>query len=147
MRELEIARFIEINKHFWSLEAVSYLVAYIHSFVTDLGVILHLGVSDNKVITPPHPSKFTDPLKSVHELHTKNGYSRAWIQFYTTSYYRVVAWFYSVILQSPWTEPSSRQPRPSSMSLHTTDINTVATKNVESNKLSCWPEKAIILNC
>jgi hypothetical protein len=30
MHKIEVVKFIEFNKHFWSLEAINYFVAYIH---------------------------------------------------------------------------------------------------------------------
>jgi len=30
MHKMEIVRFIEVNKHFWSLQAIKYFVVYFH---------------------------------------------------------------------------------------------------------------------
>ena len=52
--------FIDVNKHFWSLEAINYLVAYIHF---ESKVKFQLEVSENRVVIFYPPSKFTDSLR------------------------------------------------------------------------------------
>jgi len=66
MHKVEVVRFIDDHKYFWSPEAINYSVTYINYWTKKY---FQLEVSEYKVVIPPlplpTPSKFTDPLKYI----------------------------------------------------------------------------------
>ena len=70
MHEIDVVRFIGVNKHFWILEAL------LPTFIIEWKAIFHLGVSENKLVIN-FPSKFTDPLKSVLGPQVENDWSKS----------------------------------------------------------------------
>ena len=66
MHQIEIVRFIEVNEHFWSLEAVNYFACIRHWVKAKF----QLEGNENKVLISVS-SKLTDPLKSAQ---VKNGW-------------------------------------------------------------------------
>jgi len=65
MHRREVVRFIEVSKHFWSLEAVNYFVAYI---ISEWTAKFQPEVSESKVVIFP-PSKFRDPWNLFMDSH------------------------------------------------------------------------------
>jgi len=67
-------RFIEVNKHFWILEAIK-LLCCLNSLFNEKQ--FHLEVSENKVVIF-FPSKLTDPLKSGPQATNSCPKQRKW---------------------------------------------------------------------
>ena len=59
---VSLDRRIEVEKYFWSLAAINYLLP---TFITEWKAKFQLQVSENEVVIF-FPSKFTNPLKSMY---------------------------------------------------------------------------------